>query len=237
MLFIYVLLFEFILPPNKFLPKPSLVFDSYYDLAGNYSLFSELTITTLVIYGSLILGYLFISVASPVLIRLFIRYPGLFNGMRVFRNFPAFFYAVLFAYWFSGSIAAEFLFAFVAAVFLIGLSVNEKYKYASQEYILTAVNLGASESKIYKDVIWKEIQPKVFQSLKRIHFYLWIQVLLFEFISKNIGLGSIYYIALAFDDLAALFALALLISILILAGMIIINIFYLKLFPWYILNE
>lgn len=222
-IFVYVVLFEFVLEVNKFLPKPSLLLESFPALIKDYDLLNAAGLTTTVIYASLILGYILIHFIAGGLIKIFIEYPGLFNGLRIFRNFPAFFYAVLFAFWFGDSLIAEFFFGFTAVLFLVGLSVFENLKTVKEEYVLVARNLDLPQSKIYKNVIWKSIQPKVFNSLKRTHFYMWVLILIYEFIGGRNGFGGIYNLALSYNDLAALFAMAILISVLIWLGKIIIK--------------
>lgn len=230
--FVYILLFEFILPVNKILPKPSLLLESYSSLWFDYNLFEAFALTTSVIYLSILLGYLIISLFSGLLIRSFYDTPGIFNGLKIFRYFPAFFYAVVFAYWFEGSIIAEFVFIFIAVVFLLGLNIFDQLKNVKSEYVDAAKSLGISESKIHSEVIWKSIQPEIFDSLFRLHYYVWVLVLLFEFIGGSEGFGVIYRSLLTFQDLAALFALAILISLLIWLGKFLISFFQKKLIYW-----
>ncbi len=230
--FVYVLLFEFILPVNKILPKPSLLLESYSSLWTDYNLFGAFAITTSVIYLSIIVGYLFAASISGMLIKSFYNTPGIFNGLKIFRYFPAFFYAILFAYWFEGSIIAEFIFTFLAVVFILGLNIFNQLGSVKPEYIESAKSLGIYESKIYSEVIWKSIQPEIFESLFRLHYYIWVLVLLFEFVGGSDGFGLIYRSLLTFQDLAALFSLAILISLLIWLGKFLIRFFQKKLIYW-----
>ncbi len=231
-IFVYVLLFEFILPVNKVLPKPTLLLESYSSLWTDYNLFSAFAVTTSVIYLSLLLGYLFIILISGPLIKSFIETPGLYNGLKIFRYFPAFFFAVLFAFWFDGSIISEFLFSFIAVVFFLGLNIIENIKSVKEEYLDSAKSLNIPNSKIYSEIIWKSIQPDVFNSIFKLHVYIWVLVLVFEFIGGRDGFGLIYRTVFAYNDLAALFALAVLISILIWFGKVLIRLFQNRLIYW-----
>jgi NitT/TauT family transport system permease protein len=231
-LLVYVILFEFVLLENEILPKPSLLLESFAALFSDYNLLGELAVTTTVIYLSMLLAYIVIIFIAQFLINIFLNYDGLINGLRIFRYFPAFFYAILFAYWFPYSITAEFFFAFIASLFFLGLMINNNLGKTKSEYVLAAQNLGASEKQIYKDVVWKCAQPDVFKSLKKLHYYLWVLVLVYEFIGESAGMGYLYSLLLEYMDFAGLFAVAIILSLLIWLGNILIDYFDNRLIYW-----
>ena len=229
---VYVLLFEFVLLENEVLPKPSLLLESFPALISDYNLLGEMAVTTTIIYMSIFLAYIFILFFAPVLINISLNYDGLFNGLKIFRYFPAFFYAILFAFWFPFSIAAEFFFALIASIFFLGLIIFQNIKKTRPEYINVALNLGVPEKQIYKDVVWKCVQPELFHSLIKLHYYLWILVLIYEFIGTDAGFGFLYSLLLEYHDFAALFAVAISISVLIWFGNILLKYFDNKLIYW-----
>lgn len=231
-LLVYVVLFEFVLPENRILPKPSLLIESFPALFSDYNIPGELAITTTIVYLSMLLAYVIISFAAPVLINIFLNYDGIINGLKLFRYFPAFFYAILFAFWFPFSLAAEFFFSFIASLFFLGVIIFQNTGRTKPEYIFTALNLGASEKKVYKDVVWKSVQPDVFHSLKRLHYYLWVLVLIYEYIGNSAGIGYLYSVLFEYMDFAALFAVAVVVSILICLGNFLIDFFENKLIYW-----
>lgn len=51
LIFIYILLFQFILPVNKVLPKPSLLIESFIIIWSDYNLLTSLAVTSTVIYS------------------------------------------------------------------------------------------------------------------------------------------------------------------------------------------
>jgi len=230
--FVYVVLFEFILPVNRVLPKPSLLFESFIDVWIHYELLNNLIVSLSVIYFAITVGYLIISVLAGYLIKINFEFPGIFNGFRMFRYFPAFFYALVFAFWFEGSIIGEFIFALIGAVVFTGIALNNSLKEIKPEYLLAAQSLGIKKRKIYGDVAWKLNQPAVVKSLPRLHIYLWVLVLIFEFVGAHSGLGNIYRLILYYNDFAALFASALFISFIILLGSLLIGWIEKKLITW-----
>ncbi len=223
LLFVYIILFEFILPVNKILPKPSLLWESFGALWENYNFLNAMMISTSVIYGAIILGYVIISLVPGVLAGLFDKYNGLINGLSLFRFFPAFFYAILFAYWFPDSIGAEFIFALSGSLFFMGLAYGNGMKNIKEEYLLAAKSLNATDDEIYKGIVWKSCQPEIFNALPKVHYYVWGMVMVFEYVANYAGFGSVYNSILSYHDFSALFAVAIIISLLIWIGNMLIG--------------
>lgn len=232
LLFIYVILFEFILPLNKVLPKPSLLYESFISIWKDYSLFTAAAITTTAVYSALILAYIIIYLLAGMIIKFTIDYPDAVEKLKLFRYFPAFFFALLFSYWFQDSITAEFLFAFITSFALIMFRLVSEIKNHNSVYTDTAFNLGLTRESVYSKVVFKNIQPNHFNGLIRIHYYLWVIVMIYEFINTINGFGGVYRTALLYRDFAGLFSIAIVISILILIGSILINFIKEKLFFW-----
>lgn len=229
---VYYVLFEFILPINKVLPKPSLLIESFSSLWSDYNLLSAFAVSASAVYTSIIIGYLIVNFTSGFWISTFKKNENLFLPFRLFRYFPAFFYAVIFAFWFPESIIAEYFFALIASVFFLAVTIKTELTKVKKEYLDSAKSLGVSESNINSKVIWKLIQPDVFESLTRLHYYLWVLILVFEYIGKISGFGGIYDSLLSYNDFAALFALAIFISLIIFAGNSFINFFKNKIIYW-----
>lgn len=232
LVFIYVLLFEFILPLNMVLPKPSLVFESFGYIWADYNIIEAIAITSTSVYLSLLIAYFTVSLFSSLIIKLAIEFPNAIEKLKVLRYFPAFFFAIIFSYWFENSILAEFLFAFLSSIILISIQLVIVTKKHNKVYVDIASNLGIKRNKIYSNVIFKNIQPYLFSELIRIHYYMWVLVMVYEFINAISGFGGVYKMALIYRDFVGLFSIAILISILILFGSYIIKIIHEKLFYW-----
>jgi len=232
LLFVYVLLFEFILPVNKILPKPSLLIDSIPALFSEYNLLSEMAITTSIIYLAIAIGFLFVWMLSFSLANIVNRNIGLFNNLRLFKNFPAFFFAILFAFWFEGSVFAELLFTTIVSTFFIAISFMNSAITLPHEYKDAANSLLIQGKEYHKNVTWKYSLPKMFDELHRLHYYLWVLVLIFEFVSAINGFGSIYKLALDYNDLSVIILLGIIIALLIWLGNSIIDYIEKKLIFW-----
>lgn len=232
LLFIYVMLFEFILPVNKVLPKPSLLLESLISSWSDYSLLSALTITTTIVYLSLLIGYLLMIFIAKYFLTYFITYKDLANTFKLFRFITPFFAAVIFVFWFNNSIIAEFIFSFIVVAGLLKFGIFNELQNIKEEYYLVAKNLGLKDKVIYNKVINKLIEPSLFGLVDKIHYYLWTIILVYEFIGGNNGLGKVYFKALTFNDFYALFSITIIISLLIYLGHLLIKFIHEKYYFW-----
>lgn len=232
LLFVYVMLFEFILPVNKVLPKPSLLIESFISCWSDYNLLTALAITTTIIYLSLMIGYFLMALFAKNFFHYFVYFKDLTETLKVYRYIPSIFAPIIFIYWFNNSIIAEFLFGFITVIFFLKLALLNEVKNIKEEYYLAAKNLGLSNKEVYRKVIYKSIQPSLFSSIDKIHYYLWIIILIYEFIGGGNGFGRVYYKILAFNDFTALFAVTIIISFLIWLGSLSIKFIHEKYFFW-----
>lgn len=231
-LFIYVVLFEFILPANRILPMPHILFESFLYIWDGYNIIQAIAITSTIVYSSLVVSYFIIQIFAGRLIKFSVEYPGSIEKLKIFRYFPAFFFAIIFAYWFEDSIVAEFLFGLLSSLLLIAGSLLNSSRNFNKTYFDAGLNMNMSRSEVYSKIVFKEIQPVFFSDLFRIHYYLWILVMIYEFICGIEGFGGIYKTALSYKDFAGLFSIAVVISILILIGNSVIKYIDEKIFFW-----
>ncbi len=231
-LFIYVVLFEFVLVPVKFIPKPSILFESFISLWNTYNLAALLFSTTSIIYIALLLGSLLVIFSAKYLLKIIYEYPGILNISTPFKYLSAFFFAIIFNLWLSDSFTAEFIFAIIIVLGFLLSALNRESQNPKEEYVLTAKSLGLSSNEIYGKVIWKDLQPSVFSGLTKLHTSLWMIILIYEFVGQNKGVGSLYFDAYSYNDIAAVIALGIFISLLILVGNMIIKYLYQKMYFW-----
>ena len=150
----------------------------------------------------------------------------------MFRNFPAFFFAVLFAFWFGDSILAELIFAVIVAVFFVTVDYMKAAASVPEEYLNSAKSLQLSNIELHKNVTWKYSLPILFGNLSKLHYYLWVLLLIYEFIGTVNGFGGIYNLALEYNDFSVIVLLGIIIALLIWLGNSIINYLQKKLVFW-----
>ena len=226
LLFIYLMLFEFIIPPNEIVPKPSLLVISLPSLWNDYDFPIRFALTFSVVYLSIFIGYLVLLLKRYFIIKFYYLYPNFLNIPNILKYFPAFFYILIFAYWFDNNIYFEFIFGIIYAASLLGFSFLKRIPDVPREYIDAAKSLNVPTKKIFSGVIWKSLKPGVFNELIRLHFSLWILVLIYEYVANTNGLGLIYKLALLYKDPAIIIDLAIILSIVILLGKMLLS--YLK---------
>lgn len=207
LLFIYIVLFEFILPVNKFLPKPSMLFDSFNSLLSDYNFINGFIFTFTAIYIVMLISYLFIYIGRNILIYTAQNFEGLSELFSIGKYFIPLFLVLLFELWFGNSIWGEYLFILILTMALLKAKVISGIQTVKEEYIISAIGLGLNQNEINSKIIWKSLQPKVFDVMIKYHIYFWVNVLVYEFICSTQGIGSIFKMILKYNDLSALIVL------------------------------
>jgi ABC-type nitrate/sulfonate/bicarbonate transport system permease component len=223
-LILWIILFEFVLPVNQVLPKPSIVIESFPDLWTDYNLSDNYLSTISVIYISLILAFFSVKILSPYLAEKDNFISAFINSLEWFSEFlPGIIIGLLLIFWFPESEFVEFIFAFATAFTSIMIKFQNESENLNEEYILSAQSLGLSENKISRLIIWKNVQPKLMQHLFNLHFYIWSMIIVFEFIKGGLGLGVIFRQALDYRDLSATFSVFLITGLSIYLGTILLK--------------
>lgn len=209
LIFVYILLFEFILPANRFLPKPTILLDSVHSLFQDYNFTYAYLFTFSAIYFVAIVSFFLIRLFGGVGFKIIQYFPGLIVLFDVGKYFVPFFLVLLFELWFGNSGLAEYLFILFVMMGILKGRLFKSYLSIKEEYLLSAKSLGANESIITKKVIWKSLEPKLYDEILVNHIAIWGIVLIYEFISKSGGIGTIIYNALKYNDLSVIIIIIL----------------------------
>lgn len=230
---LWIILFEFILPANSFLPKPSIVLDSFGALWEDYNLLRNFISSAASVYISIIAAYYLLKILNKYLLR---EKEGIRNfifSIEWFSKYvPGIVLGFLLIYWFPQSGYIKYLFIFIVVFNSLllkhtGLSLN-----VERAYVDSALSLGAGNSIIANKIIWKSLQPDLMNHIYNSHLYFWTMLIIFEFANYGNGLGFIFRRALEFNDLSALFAVMLIIGLFIFLGSLVIKFSKNKLFFW-----
>jgi NitT/TauT family transport system permease protein len=233
LLFIWILLSEFILSPNNILPKPSIVGLSIISLFRDYHFLANMLSSISAVYLSSIVACLFIWILRKYL----------FNGNKLLGYFayfqkwlsgivPGILFGLFLILWFPDSDNSKYIFIFFVCFINLYNTTEEELKKVNGEFIDAIASLGAERKIIFNKVCLKTIEPAIAESLPNLHFHLWSGLIVFEIIKGGPGLGSIVKTAVLFKDLAGLFASILFVSVLIWVGNSIIKYFMNKIFFW-----
>ncbi len=230
---LWIILFEFILPVNNFLPKPSIVLLSIPALFSDYHLLTNFFYTISVLYPSLVVAYFVVWIFRGFILKTNNIFYNFIISLEWFSEYlPGIILGLFLIFWFPHSDYIEYLFAFVASFFSFVIKVQNDKKKVKTEFVDSLESLGAGNSFIYKKVSWKSVQPSLFNKIIKFHFYLWTLLLIFEFIMGGYGLGSIYRTALEYQDLSALFTVSIIVGVTIYSGNLLLKYFKNKFYFW-----
>ena len=218
-LLLWIVLFEFVLPANNFLPKPSVVLLSFDALWRDYKLPVNFLATISSVYIALIAAYFIAQYLSPFIFKKNHFLSEFLFSLHWFSIYvPWIIFGIFLIYWFPVSPIVEFLFLLTTAFFSLIIKIKEEAVNVKKEYIDSAVSLGADENIIARKITWKAIQPKIIKHTIQLHFSLWSLAIVFEFIKNGYGLGTIFRKTLDYRDLSALFAVSIIIGIFVYLG-------------------
>jgi len=230
---LWIVLFEWLLPVNHILPKPSIVFESFPYLWNDYKLPLNYLSTISVVYISLFLSYFCVKILSPYIKEKDNFISTFINSFEWFSEFiPGIIIALLLIFWFPESEFVEFIFAFATAFTSLIIKFQNESENVKEEYLFAAQSLGLSEKKITQLVIWKDVQPKLMAHILNFHFYIWTVLIIFEFIKGGLGLGVIFRQALEYKDLSAIFSVFLITGLTIYFGNLSLRIIRNKFINW-----
>jgi len=230
---LWIVFFEFILPVNNILPKPSIVLLSFSDLWKDYNLPINFISTVTSIYISLVAAYFLVRFFISGFLRKGSFLSEFIFSLEWFSEFvPGIVIGLLLVFWFPQSEIIEFVFAFLTAFISMLIFVQNEIKKVPEEYATSVISLGVNENKINRSVLWKAVQPSLIKHILTLHFYIWSMMLAFEFIKRGFGLGSLFRDALEFRDLSALFSIFLITGVTIYLGTAFIKYIKNKFFNW-----
>jgi ABC-type nitrate/sulfonate/bicarbonate transport system permease component len=231
-LLLWVILFEFIFPVNKILPKPSIVILSFRDLWHVYNFGINFLSTFSIIIISIILAYFLVWLLKTPLIKGRFIY-SFITSLEWFSNYiPGIIIGLLLILWFPDFEYTDLIFVFTTALFSFIIEFKKEIKSVKQEYIDAVRSLGANEKFIAKKVVWKSIEPGLFNHIFELHFYLWTVLLVFEYIKGAHGLGSVIKLSIQFNDLSAFFTTLIIIGVTIFVLVLLLKFIQKKYYFW-----
>lgn len=232
-LVLWIALFEFVLPINKILPKPSIVILSFGDLWKDYRLPVNFLSTVTGVYFSIAVSYFLIFFLKSILIKkdhLIIDFITSLNWFS--RYLPGMVIGLFLIYWFPFSAWTTIVFITGVAFFSLASKFGTELNQLDRAYIDSAKSLGADSKAISNKIIWKSIQRNIADHILEMHGYLWGLAIIFEFIKGGSGLGGIFKQALNYNDLSALFSVSVITAVTVFAGFHAVNFIKTKFIHW-----
>jgi len=229
--FIYIILFEFILPANGILPKPSILIESVASLFKHYNFLYGYAFTLSIIYFALLVGYFCIKLFRNIMLYFVEVFPNIVGLVTTHKYFVTISLVFLFHFWFGNNFYGELFIALVVVVGNLKLQYFKSIYKVKQEYLDAARSLDITEDKKI-NIIWKSIQPDLFKALELSHYSLWTLLLIYEYINRTEGIGSILRLAIKYNDFSVVVLLMIIISFSLWLGTILLNSIKRKFFFW-----
>ena len=230
---LWIVWFEFILPVNDILPKPSVVLLSFGALWSDYHLPMNYIATFSTVYLSLIAAYFALHFSSGLFAKENHLITTLISSFHSFSLYvPGIILGLFLIYWFPHSAYIGFVFIFLTAFFSMLIKYQSEIPKVDNAYIAAAESMGAGEKIINSRIIWKSVQPALAKHILELHLYAWSVLLMFEYIKGGYGLGTIIRLSLEFRDLSALFTTAIIIGVTIFIGTLVIKYSEKKFLHW-----
>jgi NitT/TauT family transport system permease protein len=210
---LWILLFEMILPVNNIFPKPSIVFQSLFDLVKTYQLGWNYLSTISAIYFPLILAYYLVQILFPIILYKTVISDIISSVEWVSRYIPGIILAMILIYWFPQSEITKFIFVFLISFTFFMFKSKNLAENLGSEYSLALKSFGIGANSILRKVIWKAVQPELMVHIIRQNIYLWASVVIFEYVNLGFGIGTLLRKILQFRDLSALVMIFIIIGI------------------------
>ena len=210
---LWILLFELIFPVNNIFPKPSIVFQSWFDLVKTYHLGWNYLSTVSAIYLPLILAYYLVQLLFPIILHKTIISDLILSVEWFSRYIPGIILAMILIYWFPQSEITKFIFVFLISFTSFMFRSKNLAENLGSEYSLALKSFGIEANSISRKVIWKAIQPDLMAHIIRQNIYLWASVVIFEYVNLGYGIGTLLRKILQFRDLSALVMIFIIIGI------------------------
>jgi ABC-type nitrate/sulfonate/bicarbonate transport system permease component len=229
---LWILLFELILPVNNIFPKPSIVFQSLFDLVKTYQLGWNYLSTVSAIYFPLILAYYLVQILFPIILHKTLISDIILSVEWFSRYIPGIILAMILIYWFPQSEITKFIFVFLISFTSFMFRSKNLAENLGSEYSLALKSFGIEANSISRKVIWKAIQPDLTTHIIRQNIYLWASVVIFEYVNLGYGIGTLLRKILQFRDLSALVMIFIIISISIFISTQLLKLIKYKVYFW-----
>jgi ABC-type nitrate/sulfonate/bicarbonate transport system permease component len=213
--FIYVVLFQFIVPYNPIFPAPSIMLETLPDLFSKYRFASALGFTLTAVLFIPIGGFACFYFTRVPVIKFFLKYDLTRWLPALFKFFPVIFFVFILAIWTGDSFIGEVVALLLVAGFNQKIAMSKKVREVPKHFYLFAKSAGMSDNEIYGKVYGKLLLPYAFEKIGELFFAGWMYAFVYEIVSGNYGVGAIFYTAIKYGDLSAFFLVLLIMIIVI----------------------
>lgn len=215
---IYLILFEFVFPANKYIPSVTVIGLSIIELFEQYNFALSLLSTIAAVYLTFFIHFIFMKISFPLLI----KYQPDNSSITLKKNFFNFFYyipflllALIIILWFPDFILNKYIVAFFVLSSFCLNEFNLRNDKSLSDYFDFYTTIGFKKSNIVNKIIFGLKEPEFFQIYLKKHSLIWTVILLVEFIQQKDGIGSILRIVFKYQDVSLTFTITLISSMIL----------------------
>ncbi len=230
--FIYVVLFQFIIPFNSLFPAPSIMLESIPDLFSKYKFASALGLTFTAVLFIPIGGFACFFYTKVPVIKYFLKYDFSRWLPSMFDFFPLVFFVFIFALWTGDSLIGEIVALMLVSGFDQKIAVSHKIKKLPLHFGLFAKSAGISDSEIYGKIYGKLLTPFAFEKIGALFLSGWMYAFFYEVVSGNYGVGTVLFTAIKYGDISAFFLIILIMIIVIYVTSLLFKLIQYKVVHW-----
>lgn len=212
-LILWIFLFEFILPTNLFLPKPSVVLISFSSLWNEYNLLSNLISTFGCIYLSLLLALFFSKFLSNMILDK--KFSNVLDNKRNkgYLIFLIFVFLILSTIWFSDFYFLKLIFASALSTAAFTIKSLKMMANVDKNFVDSMQSLGFTKHLIQYKIVPKLIRPSQLNFMGNFQYTLWLILIIYEILIGREGIGVMLKKIVEYKDLSAAVALLLILGL------------------------
>jgi ABC-type nitrate/sulfonate/bicarbonate transport system permease component len=198
-----------------FLPSPTAMIAGTAELIQHGLFFEALKISAMRIAKAL-LWVLAVGVPVGVLLGSFPAFDAFFRlPVDAFKAVPITAVFPLVILWFGIGEASKIVFLVLGAIFYMILLTKNAVLSVREEYVKTAVDLGASRARVITTVLLPGALPQIWQGIIVSNAIMWTYIILAEMFNAQNGLGYLINIAGRLQRSDQVYALIILIALLV----------------------
>jgi ABC-type nitrate/sulfonate/bicarbonate transport system permease component len=205
------MLFELVFPKNDFIPKPSVLSESFVSLFEHYFLFGHLSFSIAVLLFGVLFGFLIFFLLKNFAAILFPKTSSEKKDLHIGCIMFFLILIGLFRIWNFIPFWFEFVFAalFTSTQMLLRFSKYMQNKFPAG-YNSVITNLKISDDKIINKIKLKSFLPDVVKMIGNEFPLYFVLIIIYEFVINNNGLGTVFSQLLTNKDLSGFFAFIIL---------------------------
>jgi len=192
LIFVYFVFSELILPVNNYMPKFDILLDSFLSLSSNYYLWHNLSVSLLILFLGLSLGFIIFSICILYFGNLIHQFTPTKETMntKVFALFIAII-LLLAIHQFDSEYIELSIVSIFSFIYILFLYLNFAMGKTFEEFLSIANNYNKNQIEKTK-ILLKVFLPVFREKFSDLLLHGFLIIIVFEFLSNTIGTGQLF---------------------------------------------